>query len=331
MKERDPQQWCFVSGKVSILETTLLREAFFQELLPLEKREDILYRIRDSSLRDYFHTTDDLLNYEDIANDRYQSQVREIRRFSPSPAVCDFFLLPYEFMNLKNFLKEELYGLPPAGRFPGTISENVWRELWRGGKRPSLPDVYEEALSALKESRTQGKADETGDPGLVDSILDGHQLHYLPALMAGLESELICGYVRDYRRLKGILMLQRVPTGSEAAALWFLKEDELFKIPVQGAPRHWREMLLEIVPEKIVEKIITGSRRDLLSRYEKYTGDYLMEKLEPARYAAFGPGKVFRYLSALTAELFNLRLLIGGALNKLSPGVTGNMLRRTCF
>ncbi len=146
----DPQQWCFVSGKVSALEATLLRGSFFEKLLYPERREGILSAIRDSSLRDYFHTADDFSDFEDILNRRYLAEVEEIKRFSPSTAVCDFFVLPYEFMNLKNFLKEEIYGLRPTRRFSSTIDDGIWRELWSGAKsRHGLPDVYEEAVAAL--------------------------------------------------------------------------------------------------------------------------------------------------------------------------------------
>lgn len=326
----DPQQWCFVSGKVSALEATLLRGGFFEKLLYLERREDIFSAVRGSSLRDYFYTADDLSDFEDILNRRYLAEVEEIKRFSPSTAVCDFFVLPYEFMNLKNFLKEEIYGLRPTRRFPSTIDDGIWSELWSGDKRRhDLPDVYEEAVAALRAPGESDVGQDPDGPGLVDRVLDGHLMNYLPTLVAGLKSELIREYVRDYRRLKGILMLQRVPTGREAATLWFLKEDELFETVVRGRPRHWRQILLEVVPTEVVEKIVEGHRRDLLSRYEKHTSDYLTKRLEPARYVAFGPEKVFGYLSGLTTELLNLRLLIGGKMNRLNQQSIRNMLRRT--
>lgn len=327
MEERDLHQWCFVSGRVSALEATLLSGEFFQKFLHLERREDMLSCIRDSSLRDFFHTTDDIADFEDIINRRYLAQVQEIRSFSPSPAVCDFFQTPYDFMNLKNFLKENIYGLPPTKRFPSPIGDNVWRDLW-DDKRPPLPEVFEEAVSTLK-ARTKENEAEAREPGLVDSVLDGHLLYYLPALVAGVKSRLIQEYVKDYLRLQGILMLQRAPTGREATVLWFLRGEKFFERFLLGPPRHWKEALLEIVPERVVERIITGDRKDIWSRYEKHTSDYLMEKLEPARYAVFGPQRVFGYLSGLTSELFNLRLLIGGKINKLNPQVIKNTLRRT--
>lgn len=328
MRDRDLRQWCFVSGKVSALETTLLRMDFLQKFLYLERREDILSCIRDSSLRDYFNTTDDLANFEDIINERYLTLVREIRSLSPSAAVCDFFLLPYDFMNLKNFVKEYTYGLQPTKRFPSIIGDDVWGDLWEGGRIPSLPEVYEEAVYALKSHIKDDIAGAEG-PGLIDSVLDGYLIHYLPILTAGLKSELIREYVQDYLRLKGILMLQRVPTGRETAVLRFLERDGFFERFLLGPPPHWKEALLEIVPERIVEKIISGDKEGLLSRYEKYTNDYLMEKLEPALCTAFGPERVFGYLSGITTELFNLRLLIGGKINKLSPQVIKDTLRRT--
>jgi vacuolar-type H+-ATPase subunit C/Vma6 len=343
MQQRDPQQWCFVSGKVSALETTLLRDGFFQRFLELDtdididvkRREYVLSRIRDSALSDYFHTTDDLADYEGIISRRFLEQVREIRKCSPSPVVCDFFLLPYDFMNLKNYLKEKLFGLPPSERFPCAAGDDVWERLWKEtsmaeGNLPQLrpTGVYEEAVSALK--RLIG-IDGTGadDPGRIDGVLDGHLLRYLPELIAGLRSERLDGYVRDYLRLRAIAILQRVPTGREAEMLWFLRGDEFFEYLVQSPPRHWKDMLLEVVPEAVVEKIVAGERKSLLLRYERHVSDYMMERLRFARYTAFGPERVFGYLSGLDTELFNLRLAIGGAMENLDPRIIGDTLRRT--
>ncbi|MFQ5956148.1 MAG: V-type ATPase subunit [Candidatus Brocadiales bacterium] len=324
---RDPSQWCYISGRVNALETALLSADFFKKFIYLERREDMLSCIRDSSLREYFHTTDDITDFEDIINRRSLSLIQEIKRFSPSPVVCDFFQLPYDFMNLKSFLKENIHGLRPTKRFPSPVGDDVWGDLWEG-KKPPLPRVYEEAVSTLK-SHAKDKEAKAVTPGLIDVVLDGHLLYNLPVLVAEMRSELIQGYVRDYLRLKGILMLQRVPAGHEVAALWFFKGDEFFERFLSGPPRHWKEALLEIVPERVVEGIITGNRKDLLSRYERHASDYLMERLEPARYMVFGPERVFGYLAGLTTELFNLRLLIGGKINKLSPQVIEGMLRRT--
>ena len=345
MQQRDPQQWCFVSGKVSALETALLKDGFFQRFLELDtdidigidvKRcEDILSCIRGSALSDCFHTTDDLADYEGIINRRFLEQVREIRKCSPSPAVCDFFLLPYDFMNLKNYLKEKFFGLPPSERFPCAAGDDVWERLWEetGVSEGFLPQpqplaVYEGAVSALR--RLIG-IDGTGadDPGRIDSVLDGHLLRYLPGLVAGLRSERLDGYVRDYLRLRAISILQRVPTGREAEMLWFLRGDEFFEHLVQSPPRHWKDVLLDIVPEAVVEKIVAGERKFLLLRYERHVSDYMTERLRPARYTTFGPERVFGYLSGLDTELFNLRLAIGGAMENLDPRIIGDTLRRT--
>ncbi len=348
MQERDPQQWCFVSGKVSALETALLRDDFFQKFLDLdlgldidtERGEDVLSRIRDSALSDYFRTTDDLADYEGIISRRFLEQVREIRKCSPSPAVCDFFLLPYDFINLKNFLKEKLCGLPRSERFPCTVDDDVWERLWEDVNEaegflpppplPPLPPpgVYKEAVSALRE-RTGRNGAGAHDPGQIDSVLDGYLLYYLPELVAGLRSECLSSYVKDYLRLRGILMLQRVPTGREAEMLWFLRGDEFFEDLVQSPPRHWKDVLLEIVPEVVVEKIVAGDRKELLLRYERYISDYMTERLRPARYATFGPERVFGYLSGLDTELFNLKLSIGGAMNGMDPRIIRDTLRRT--
>ena len=188
--------------------------------------------------------------------------------------------------------------------------------------------VYEGAVSALR--RLIG-IDGTGadGPGRIDSVLDGHLLRYLPGLIAGLRSERLDGYVRDYLRLRAICILQRVPTGREAEMLWFLRGDEFFEHLVQSPPRHWKDVLLEIVPEVVVERIVAGERKSLLLRYERHVSDYMTERLRPARYTTFGPERVFGYLSGLDTELFNLRLAIGGAMENLDPRIIGDTLRRT--
>ncbi|MDO8136094.1 MAG: V-type ATPase subunit [Candidatus Brocadiales bacterium] len=324
MEKSAPEQWCFISGKVSVLENNLLRKDFFHRLLASEKPEDLLVCLRESPLREHFNTIQDLYPFEDIINLHYFHHLWELRQLAPSPEVCDLFQLRFDLINLKNFLKKKIAGISPPAPFPSPMGEKTLEELWLG-RDTSLPQVYKEAVATLRVYIKEA----TEDVSLVDLILDGAYLSSLAWVAEKISSFLIKDYLLEYQRLRGILILGRALKLAKRDIMRFLPREEILERLAPLPLEEWKRPILETLPEKTVENIFAGAKKDLFTRYERHTEDYLMDRLEPARYVTFGPERVFGYLSGLTTEVFNLRLTLGGVLNKLGKDALRERLRKT--
>jgi vacuolar-type H+-ATPase subunit C/Vma6 len=338
MHESDRAEWSYISGKVSVLEDFLLKRDFFERLLSLEKHEEVFLSLSDSPLKDHFVHIERLYEFESILEERYLNEILEIRKSSPDPVLCNIFLIKYDFLNLKNYLKELLAGIPREAPYPlpplplegGGIGwgDSEWECLWKD-QRTELDPIYEDATQTIKENLSE----KNQIPLIIDLALDNAYLRYLTHMTSKLDVPLINDYFNNYFIIKGTEVILRAITNKcdmEQISGLFLKglmrRDfflSLVKCPYEG----WRVALLEVFPSQLVGEIFTGPHKNLFTRFERLTDNYLLGKLYPAKFVPFGPERVFGYLCGLAAETYNLRLAIGGKVNRVNIGLIEERLR----
>ncbi len=306
-----------------------MRKDFFEHLLQeKEARPEglplrMLSCIKESPLREDFLTPEDVLNFEEILQHRFFRLLREAKELSPSPWVWELLQIRYDLLNLKNFLKEKLLGLPRTDGllpFPSPYKDEVWETLWEGREAylpepPVLPslEMYQLALKGLREHLEEISK----NPGLLDLIMDGTFLSFIPQLIKRIFSPFIADYYLEYQKLVGILFLWR--SGIKDIQKYI--PEPLSRVETG---KDWEKTLQELLPERIVRAI-----HELpLLKYEKAVEDTLMERLGPARFFVFGPERVFGYLKGLEVETLNLRLAIGGRLQGIPTEDINRRLRK---
>ncbi len=354
MQRIDPHSWCFLSGWIAALENNLLREETLEHLLLLEKPEEILACLKESPLREEFFTPEDVMNYEEILDYRFFRTLQEVKEFSPSLKVWELIQARYNLINLKNFLKEKLIGLKRPIPFPSPYTDETWQSLWQGieyypSGLPALPfeaeptvqtytpkltvwqsGMYQDALVILKKHLGEISI----NPGVLDLILDGTYLSYLPGMAGKTLCQFIVEYYLEYQKLVGILYLWR--SGIKNIQEYLPQPLLITGMPVSEkiVEMDWERLLKEVLPWEMVSKIEAAAElsqpkeRTPLARYGKVVEDTLMERLVKARYFVFGPERIFGYLKALEVETCNLRLVIGGRLNSVPPEDIRRRIRR---
>ncbi|MEK7788852.1 MAG: V-type ATPase subunit, partial [Planctomycetota bacterium] len=85
--------WCYVSGRVNVLECSLLSSNFFERLLSTDDFKDVLANLNNTPLKAYFTHAKHLYEFEALLDEYYYNRLYEMRSLSPDSAVCDFFLL----------------------------------------------------------------------------------------------------------------------------------------------------------------------------------------------------------------------------------------------
>ena len=102
--------WCYISGRVNILECSLLSSNFFERLLSTDDFKDVLANMNNTPLKAYFTHVKHLYEFEALLDEYYYNRLYEMRSLSPDSAVCDFFLLRNDVHNLKIFIKSKILG-----------------------------------------------------------------------------------------------------------------------------------------------------------------------------------------------------------------------------
>src|SRR3990167_8932191 len=152
--------WCYVSGRVNVMECSLLSSNFFERLLSTDDFKDVLANLNNTPLKAYFTHVKHLYEFETLLDEYYCNRLYEIRSLSPDRAVCDFFLLRNDVHNLKRFIKSKILGASVDKFFRGTISRDEWDDVWQE-KATALPEIFRESVSFVKKVVLQHCHNET--------------------------------------------------------------------------------------------------------------------------------------------------------------------------
>ncbi|MEP9412035.1 MAG: V-type ATPase subunit [Candidatus Brocadia sp.] len=236
-------EWCYLSGRINIQECHLLNTEFFEKLLSGNNLQYILTNLNNTPLRDYFTEITHLYEFETRLDDYYHDKLYKIRSLSPYSAVCDFFLIRNDILNLKKFIKSKISGLIGNTFLRGTISKDTWDDEWHG-KATSLPEIFKELITFCKKIITQYNhsqitlpllqegtkkgvqsitplisplsqgRDKRGEKKeallfIIDLICDGAYLRYIEKFFYEINVEIIKRYLKMYQLVQGLKIIRR--------------------------------------------------------------------------------------------------------------------------
>ena len=349
-------EWCYVSGQVNVLECSLLNQIFFEKLLSNDDFKEILTSLNNTPLKAYFTHVKHLYEFETLLDDYYYNRLDEIRSLSPNSAVCDFFLLRNDVYNLKRFIKSKACGTSVKKFSRGTISKDGMEDAWQD-KLTVLPEIYRESVSFIKKvilQRIHNKITPTVSPPsqggeawvknellpfIIDLIFDGAYLRYIEDYCKRIEVEIIKQYLKTYQLVKGLEVIRRAMSlGVDMNLLnqYFLvgfDQNHVFHKILNETTGRTEKTLREISAETYsgtsLPSLFSEVSKNISFQYEVATDNYLLDILRPAKYTPFGPERVFGYLCGFTAEVFNLKLVLGGKVHRIENNLLKERLRNT--
>lgn len=323
---------------------------FFEKLLSINNLNDVLTNLSNTPLKAYFTDAKHLNEFETLLDNYYHDKLYEIRSLSPHSAVCDFFLIRNDILNLKKFIKFKTLRISVNKFLRGIISKDTWDDEWHG-KATSLPKVFKEAISFFKKITMQYSQNRipsypfTQLPFIIDLVCDGTYLRYIKNFSSEINIEIVKRYLMIYQFVKGLEVIRRaMALGLDMKLLeqYFLegfdKEHVFYKLIKSTA---W-------ISEKTVHEAFVGAccNTPLLDQYfiqmlslnlfpnisfqyEIVTDNYLLDIIRPVKYIPFGPERVFGYLCGLTVEVCNLKLVLGGKVHGIENKFLRERLKKT--
>ena len=350
--------WCYISGRVNILECSLLSSNFFERLLSTDDFKDVLANMNNTPLKPYFTRVKHLYEFEALLDEYYYNRLDEIRSLSPDSAVCDFFLLRNDVHNLKRFIKSKILGASVDKLFRGTVSRDEWGDVWQD-KSTALSEIFRESVSFVKKVVLQhnhsqitppvSPASQGGEevmvkeeslPFIIDLIFDGAYLRYVEDYCKKIEVEIIKRYLETYQLMKGLEVIRRAISlrlDMNLLSQYFMEGfdkghvfHKLAKNTVWASEQTVRDVLIETHCKATLQGLLLSNlSRNISFQYEVATDNYLLDMLRPVKYIPFGPERVFGYLCGLTTEVFNLKLLLGGKVHRVENDLLRERLRKT--
>jgi len=334
--------WCYLSGRVNILECYLLNQKFFERLVLSEKLDDVLINLNNTPLKSYFTQVKHLYEFETLLDDYYYSRLYEIRSLSPDSTICDLFLIKNDVLNLKKFIKAKILGTSIDKYFKGTIDKDRWDDVWQG-KSTSLPEVFKESISFVKTVINTVQKERL--PFVIDLIFDGAYLRHIAYIFNKMDVGIIRRYLKTYQLLKGFEIIRRTMVLRIETNLlnkYFLEgfgKEHIFRKLISNSEWTGEKTLSEafvraycntpLLEQYFIQMLSLNLFPKISFRYEVLSDNYLLDMLCPVKYIPFGSERVFGYLCGLTTEVFNLKLVLGGKVYGIGNNLLKERLRKT--
>lgn len=319
-------RWGFVCGQISVLEGRLMSYDFFMNLGSIEKTEDVLHRLQETSLREFMvpgaETWED---WSTIIDSYVHTQINELKKASPSPEITDVFMLSEDYVNLKRAMNGK------NALFPKNVfSESRLTEIASGN--PALfPEIIRPSISVIANPAGA----QTENPMITDIVLDGCYLRQYLWLISKLNCPLLKEWSETRVLSKLIVVLWRALKAGHN-----LKVFQQYLLPLEPFNhlvnelcattelRSWGNIIPGVIGD-IWRECFEISEDEQISKFEQNVSDFITQQAKQAKLQTMGPERVGAFCWGLNMEAFNLKLIVSGKLNGLPSNMLKDRIRQT--
>lgn len=238
--------------------------------------------------------------------------------------VARFLHLKYDFHNLKVIFKQKYFGDSSGRMFSdlGGLDVAVLEQAIKGGQVGHLTrywdTVVEEVGAAVAEEE---------DPGTVDAVADRLYQERRLAVARMEKSRFLISYARasvDVVNLKVLLRGRRLDKDREYYGMALADGGRLdLSLLLDLSGDSYERLAARLVSTRygrMLEQVIhTEDREVRLTSLDRYSDEYLLEKLGAMDRIRVGPERIVRYILTRENEVVLIRILLQGKLHRLTP------------
>jgi len=316
-----------VSGLVAAREGRMLPRDFFRQLAAEADLDAVLRRLGETVFQDRLADAAAVRRLDEIAEQALADCARELRALSPSDVATCHLDVRRTLAELRRFVRHK--EAHPDEERPSEPSDedDVWERLWA-----DLPaDAPHYARRAVERARDLLPA-ASERPELLDVAVDSQCLRALCEEAERRGNASIAGYWRRYDTAKGAEAFWRARTlrldqEVQDVLVGERQEAALFAELARTDEADWPDLL-----SGAVDGLAPGRLRDLqgaarIGEFARQAAEALADYARRARSVAFGPERVFGYAIGMEAEVFNLKLMVGGRAAGVAPELLEERLR----
>lgn len=320
-----------MSAIIKSLETRMLTRDKLEQMLDAPTDEDALKFLYEAGYPEFRPDRPDEMDAAlGTAREEIFSYLIDC---APEDRYFDIFRVKYDYHNLKALLKAKAVGQEPDSMLSeaGRVDLATLREAADGGDTNFLPTEFAEAFASAKEV-----FDTTGDPQLMDIVLDKFMFKEKLSMAAFTGSEFLGGYVElmiDAANLRAAVRTVRMGKNVDFLEGVLAESSGIAPADILTAVRGGGSGLAELyAPTLLSEAAQAGQAAldgDPLTEFERLCDDALCSYVADALYVAFGEEPLVGYLAALETEITNIRIIMMGRNAGISPDIIRSRLRAT--
>ncbi|MBE3091349.1 MAG: V-type ATP synthase subunit C [Candidatus Atribacteria bacterium] len=329
----DQEEYAFANGSVKSLEKGLLNKDILDRMIKSGDIVSALKILSESDLNDYSFDLNNPSDFENSLNKELLHTydiIKSISQVSTFNFLYFTFASKYDFHNIKiliksKYLKKDISNelLSPIG----TIDIEKLNLAIKDEKYENIPDSFEFLIK-----KTFSEYNKFKDPEMIDFVLDKER--YVMIFNKIREIEIIEAEELFLKRfininidLNNIINCIRAKIRGEKKA--FIKEFLIpegdFKIEkiieIYDSPlSSWCEKLIYTDYKNIVETGVNYfQRNNSLMELEKLRDNFILNFSKIGKYITFGIEPLIGFITAKENDIKNIKIILSGKLNKLSP------------
>jgi len=337
------EDYAFANGRIRKLEKGLLNKDILDRMIKSNDIVSALKILTESDLNDYSFDLNNPSDFEDSLNQELlhtYSIIKSISKVSTFNFLYFTFASKYDFHNIKiliksKYLKKEFSSelISPIG----TINIEKLNSAIKDEKYEDIPDSFEFLIK-----KTFSEYNKFKDPEIIDFVLDRER--YVMIFNKIREIEIIEEeepYLRRFIKinidLNNIINCIRAKIRGEKKTFTkeFLIPEGDFKIEnlieVYDSPlSSWFEKLRYTDYKNIIELGVNYfQKNNSLMELEKLIDNFILNFSKIGKYITFGIEPLVGFITAKENDIKNIRIILSGKLNNLSPDEITERVRDT--
>jgi len=325
-------RYAYAVGKIRAREVRLLDLHKLLSILEAENVEQALKGLSDTDYGEGLALVKTEENFDSHLSRQMESIYELISELTHDPELTDLFILRNDFHNIKVAFKkkcgataEEEYYLAPS-----IVNRQELVEGVETGSFARLPPLLAGALQKIERIFSSEK-----NMQLIETTFDEIYLSHCLQVSRQAKCEFLEKFFSiqiDLTNIRTFLRLKEMAKGRDYLEKCLISggilEKEHFLKSFEGSLGNFVDSLrfkdyYEIVKRGVENWNKSGS----FSLLEKLFDDYLLNFVKKAKYISFGIEPLIGYLVAKEMEVKNLRTVIVGKFNGLSPEIIKERLR----
>jgi V/A-type H+-transporting ATPase subunit C len=317
-----------LSAYIRARETKLLNRDRIERMLEAPTTGDALKVLEECGWGDLSSLGPD--EFEMRLGTYLKEQLDDIEELVPDKRFVEAVRLKYDFHNIKVLIKSEAVG-EPADRLMSRLA-NIEPELLKAAylqkDYSSLPKGIADSISEAAEILAK-----TGDPQLMDFVLDRYYSAEFLRLAEEIGSSFLLGYIRlfiDCANLRAFVRASRLGKDAEFLMRALIEGGNISPNELVLSAGSVERFLSLYSSSELCEAAEAGAeaiRGGRLTDFERLTDNALTDYLDGARFISFGEAPVVAYLNALEGEVSTIRIIVTGRRSGLSPADIRRHLR----
>lgn len=325
-------RYAYAVGKIRAREVRLLDHHKLLSILEAENVEQALEGLSDTDYREGLALVKGEEDFDSHLTHQMQSVYGLISELTRDPELTDLFILRNDFHNIKVAFKKKFGALAEEEYYlaPSIVNREQLVQAVETGNYGSVPPLLAGALQKIEGIFSTEK-----NIQIIDITLD--EIYFSYCLQVARQAK--CEFLErlfliqiDLTNIRTFLRLKEMAKKRSYLERCLISggvlEREHFLKSFEGSVENFVDGLrfkdyYQILNSGIEQWKKSGS----FSFLEKLFDDYLLNFVKKAKYISFGIEPLIGYLVAKEMEIKNLRTVIVGKFNGLSPEIIKERLR----